>query len=212
MNRRLTYCRVLALFAAVVLLRAAETLRVVPWWTARMWWSPWRWPTRIRTRSRRRSRAACGSPSPLRRPAPHGGGRLGGSLDRHRRRERDRSARQPSTRRHSLSRTVDGRTDDAAVTEDDTRRAALADDAEPPAAVRHEQARTQSRALRPRQRPQAAAADVPSAGPARSAARRSSPSFHKPSRALVSRRPAMSQHDTPSTSIDRRSFLSQSTR
>jgi hypothetical protein len=30
MNRRLTYCCVLALFAAVVLLRAAETLRVVP--------------------------------------------------------------------------------------------------------------------------------------------------------------------------------------
>jgi len=30
MNRRLSYCCVLALFAAVVLLRAAETLRVVP--------------------------------------------------------------------------------------------------------------------------------------------------------------------------------------
>ena len=30
MNRRLTYCCVLALLAAVVLLRAAESLRVVP--------------------------------------------------------------------------------------------------------------------------------------------------------------------------------------
>ena len=65
------------------------------------------------------------------------------------------------TRRHSLSRTVDGRIDEAVVTEDEEVVAKWLTSVERLPLVLDREARTESRILRPRQRPQAPAAHLP---------------------------------------------------
>ena len=118
MNRRLTYCCVLALFAAVVLLRAAETLRVVPLVdgkdvvvTLEMADA---YTDEVKETISSGLRVTFAYDVQLRME-------VAGWVDRSIATVAVNVTDQYDnlTRRHSLSRTVDGRTDDAAVTEDD---------------------------------------------------------------------------------------------
>ena len=184
MTRRQLLCSTLAVWWAPCRWSARKNgCASSRWFTKSRWSSASRSPTRTPTISVRRFRAVCGRRSSydveLRML-------VAGWVDRTIASSVVSISVQYDnlTRRHSLSRTVDGRIDEAVVTEDEEVVAKWLTSVERLPLCSHRQARTESRLLRPRQRPKAPAAHLPVLpGPARPAARPSSPSSRKSSSA-----------------------------